>query len=72
MTMLEFPAIQEIVYETLHKSILAVVNARLGPVPADLEAELKAVTDIDKLDELVKVVAVCPDLASFRTKLHAL
>jgi hypothetical protein len=41
-------------------------------VPADLSSRLRPLLDEDKLQELVRFAADCPDLEAFRTRLTEL
>jgi hypothetical protein len=71
--MLEFPAVQEVVAEVVaearHKAILTVLEARFGPVPEDLAADLRGIADEQRLTDLTKQAALSPNLDVFRSKL---
>lgn len=73
--MIESPVLQEIVAETraeaVFNTMLDVLHARLGPIPPDLIATLHAVRDSEELKRLVNLAALCPDLPTFRAKLHS-
>ncbi len=76
--MIESPLIQEVLQEILaektaekareraHRDILTFLETRFGLVPPDLAAELQSVTEDDRLTDLVRKAASCPDLESFR------
>jgi hypothetical protein len=66
----QFPLIQEIVAERMHKDLLKFLTARFGPVPQDVATALRAVGDESQLDDLVELAAVCPDLETFRARLQ--
>jgi hypothetical protein len=69
--MIESPILQELIAEEKANTILAVLRARLGPVPADLVAALQSVRDRDELNRLVDLAALCPDLSTFRARLYS-
>lgn len=69
--MIESPLIAELRAERTHEDILRFLTARFSPVPAEVEVALKAIYDMDRLDELVGWAAICPDLAAFRSRLTA-
>jgi hypothetical protein len=69
--MIESPLIQEVIARSKHKDIIAVLKARLGVIPSDLEAKLSAVMGEEKLRELNIRAALCPDLDAFRVHLSA-
>jgi hypothetical protein len=71
--MIESPLLQEIFAEerqqarreaTLH-SLLILLTSRFGSEAAELEADLKAIEDGDRLMELIKLSASCRSLKSF-------
>jgi predicted transposase YdaD len=74
--MIESPVYQEIVEESRREgeikarqqAIRDVLEARFGADAQALEVELKAV-EFDRLRELIKFAAKCPDLPSFRERL---
>jgi hypothetical protein len=72
--MIESPMVQEILAEntqqTMHHSILRVLEKRLGPVPAEVSAAVRLTVDETALDALLDLAASCPDLDSFRAQLH--
>ena len=77
--MIESPVLQELKEEwtrdaalqTSRRDIVDVLAARFGPEAEDLAAELEAIADNARLKELVKLAAICSDLASFRKELAA-
>lgn len=54
---------------TTRVTLLAFLEARFGAVPADVQAALAGVTDLARLDALVRTAATCPDLAAFAAAL---
>jgi hypothetical protein len=68
--MLEIPYLDEIVEEkTREKSrqyISAVLAARFGDVSQDVVEAIESVDDEKQLKDLVRLAAVCPDLAAVR------
>ena len=70
MAMIESLLIQELVAERMHKDILRVLNARLGPVPPEIDTALEGVQDEAKLDDLIDWAARCHSLDEFRTHLN--
>jgi hypothetical protein len=69
--MIESPLIQELLAERMHKALLDFLGARFGSVPQNVETALRAVEDESKLDELVRLAAVCPDLETFHARLRS-
>jgi hypothetical protein len=57
---------QRVERETARKHILRLLQARFGSVPEEVSAQLDAVQEQPKLDELLLVVMSCPDLQAFR------
>jgi len=76
--MIESPLLKEIVdetraeavAETKAEAILAVLRARLGPVPTELADAVRRMQNSATLDPLLDVAACCPDLDSFRAALN--
>jgi hypothetical protein len=74
--MIESPLYQEVVEESRREgaieakreAILDFLVGRFGPTAKALEVELNAV-ELDRLDDLVKFVAKCRNLAAFRKRL---
>jgi hypothetical protein len=54
---------------TSQTSLVAVLEARFGVVPAEVRAALAGVTDLARLDALVRTAATCPDVAAFAAAL---
>ena len=69
MAMIESLLIQELVAERMHKDILRVLNARLGPVPPEIATALEGIQNEAKLDELVDWASRSPSLEAFRSRL---
>jgi len=71
--MIESPLIQELLTENTVKTrrldIARLLTARFGTLPPELQAELRAITDERKLEELIPYTIQSPDLAAFRAKL---
>ncbi len=75
--MIESPLLQEILAEerleaqrqTMRKAIVAILTSRFGSEAAELEADLKAIEDGDRLMELITLSASCRSLKSFRKQL---
>jgi predicted transposase YdaD len=73
--MIESPLIREIVAEATAKAevrskreaLLAFLRARFGPLPRELRADLKAITDRRTLTELVTLAGKCSDLKEFQS-----
>jgi len=69
--MIESPLIREITAERSHKHILRLLATRFGPVPPDLEAEVKSILDESVLDAVIELAAFSPDLDHFGAALRA-
>lgn len=75
--MIESPLIQDLVSktraeattQTRTEAILDVLESRFGSRPLELADELRSL-DEDRLKSLNRYAAVCPDLASFRGRIH--
>ena len=67
--MIESPLIQELMASRMHKAILRVLTDKFGKVPAEVEQNLRAIVDEDRLDQLNSWAAQCPDLAAFAAHL---
>lgn len=48
-----------------HEDIVEVLQARFGDLPSDLSGQVKLIQDLDRLQELLRLAARCPDLAAF-------
>lgn len=51
------------------KSIILILTTRCDAVPASLEARIKEIKDVDRLDELTRVASKCVSLAEFERAL---
>ena len=69
--MIESPLIREIVAERSHKDILRVLRNRFGPVPPELEAEVRSILDESVLDAPMDLATFSPDLEHFGAELRA-
>jgi hypothetical protein len=71
--MIESPLLQEILAEerlqARREAIVTVLTSRFGSEGAEFEADLKAIEDGDRLNELIKLSASCRSLKSFRKQL---
>ena len=65
-------AIRDSVAEQGHKDILKFLAIRFGPVPPELEAELRSIRDETVLDAAVELAASCTDLEHFGAELRAI
>ena len=70
--MIESPLIREIVAEGRHKDILRALRARFGPVPPELEAEVKSIRDESVLHAAFDLAVSSPDLEGFGAELRAI
>jgi hypothetical protein len=70
--MIESPLIREIVGEGRHRDILRALRTRFGPVPSELEAEVKSILDESVLDTVVELAASSADLEHFGTELRSI
>ena len=64
--------IRELKADVSHKHILKVLAIRFGPVPPELEAELKSILDESVLDAVVGLAASCSNLEQFQAELPAI
>jgi hypothetical protein len=73
--MIESPLIQELMQELLaeqrHKDIVNILTDRFGPVPDDIVTALHPHQELERLSELVRLAAHCPDLETFRRRLSS-
>jgi hypothetical protein len=71
--MIESPLIQELFDErdvqTRREAILDFLTGRFGTVDAETKNALQALTDPQRVKELVKWAGQCPDLNAFRQRL---
>lgn len=67
--MIESPLIQEITSEIRQEMILQVLSERFGEVDEELRRALKSVENPEELERLNRWAAVCPNLASFHSRL---
>jgi hypothetical protein len=75
--MIESPLLQEILAEerllarreAVLKALVTILTSRFGSEAAELKADLKAIEDEDRLNELIKMSATCRSLKSFRKHL---
>jgi hypothetical protein len=70
--MMESPLIREIVAEEVHEYILKFLRTRFGPVPPELEAEVRSIRDKTVLDPALELAAFSPGLEQFRAELRAI
>ena len=63
--MIESPLIRELVGEGRQKSILMFLQTRFGPVPPEVEAEVKSILDETVLDAATQLSAACSNVAQF-------
>ena len=68
--MIESPLIQEIVARSNHEIILQFLEGRFGTVPADVAMRVRNISGEEKLRELARYAAQCPDLEAFRAMLQ--
>jgi hypothetical protein len=57
---------QRVERETARRNILRLLKAHFGPVPDEVTAQLDAIQEQQKLDDLLLAAASCPDLQAFR------
>jgi hypothetical protein len=69
--MIESPLIREILAENGHKYILGVLRNRFGPVPPELETEVRSILDQTVLDAAFDLAISSPDLEHFGSELRA-
>jgi hypothetical protein len=66
----EREAAERAALEKARTDLLRVLRARLGNIPEEVQAQLRALQDQQKLDELLDVAARCADLEAFRQALN--
>ena len=69
--MIESPLIREIVAKG-QKDILRVLRNRFGPVPSQLETEVRSILDETVLDAAVDLATFSPNLEHFQAELRAI
>jgi hypothetical protein len=69
--MIEPPLIREIIAESRHKTLLRMLRNCFGPVPPELEAEVRSILDKTVLDTAVDLAMSSPDLEHFGAELRA-
>lgn len=73
--MIESPVLEQWFRErdvaTRQKITLEILDARFGPVPADVSAAVRVQADEDRLKELSRLASTCASLADFRGTLTA-
>ena len=70
--MTESPLIREIIAEEGHEYILRALRTRFGPVPPELEAEVRSIRDKSVLDAAHDLAISSPDLERFGAELQAI
>ncbi len=70
--MIESLLIREIVGEKRQKDILTFLQTRFGPVPPEVEAEVKSILDETVLDAAIKLAAACANVEQFGAELRAI
>jgi hypothetical protein len=66
---LESPLLQEVGNARVQNAILFALRRKFGTVPPDLEAQIRAVQVVERLNEFVAQVAISPDLHTFQAHL---
>ena len=59
------PLFWEILADKTRRDILIILEDRFGSVPDHMVSGLRAVLDLEKLDELIVLAATCSDLQVF-------
>ena len=70
--MIESPLIRELTGERSHKLILKALMTRFGPVPPDLEADVRSILDEDVLETAMGLAVSSTDLDRFGADLRAI
>jgi mannose-6-phosphate isomerase-like protein (cupin superfamily) len=70
--MIESPLIREVLAESSHKSILKVLAIRFGPLPPELETEVKSILDESVLDAVIELAVSCPNREHFQVEMRAI
>ena len=63
----EFKARYEV--ESSQRAIIDVLEARFLSVPAELRTKVADITDLSRLESLIRLAATCPDLGAFVAQL---
>lgn len=63
----EFKARYEV--EASQRAIIDVLEARFQSVPADVRTKLAEITELPRLESLIRLAATCPDAATFAAQL---
>jgi hypothetical protein len=63
--MLDSNLFQDILADKTRRDILIILEAHIGSVPEHEASQLRAVLDLEKLEELIVPAATCPDLQAF-------
>jgi hypothetical protein len=69
--MIESPLIKELAAEFKLEALQKFLEARFGPLPAEVSTALKGIDDLTRLDQLIDWAGRCPDLATFQARLTA-
>ena len=54
---------------SLHRALLEVLEVRFAPIPKGLREVLSRMSDLDRLEKLLKIAVVCPNLEAFASGL---
>jgi hypothetical protein len=72
--MIESPLIKELVEEAQaeakQQAIIGFLESRFGPLPEELTYSLRDITEVKRLDEIVRLAARCADLPAFHKHLQ--
>jgi hypothetical protein len=63
--------VQDLLTETRRQYIVQALSVRFGDIPPEVVTTLQGVNEPERLDDLHRWAAVCPDLDAFRAKLTA-
>jgi hypothetical protein len=64
--------LRDAIAATGQRAVLDVLRAHFGPVPAELEAEVKTIRDESVLEAAIRLAASSPDLEPFAADLRAI
>ena len=56
--------------EGIAEGIIEFLTVRLGPIDADLEQSIHAISDLARLKELARIAATCESLDEFQAALN--